>query len=73
MNMKHKCPICGKVFRISRQEESQRTELFPFCSRRCKLMDLGTWLDGEYKIVYQLDLNEHNDEIDTTPTYSNNE
>ena len=22
----------------------------PFCSRRCKLIDLGKWLDGEYSV-----------------------
>jgi len=71
--MKHKCPICGKIFRISRQEQFKKTELFPFCSRRCKLIDLGTWLDGGYKIVSQANINEHNDEINTTLTYSNNE
>jgi len=72
MSMKHKCPICGKIFRISHQERSQRTESFPFCSRRCKLMDLGAWLDGGYRMVSQTKLNEHNDEIDTTLIHSNN-
>ena len=23
---------------------------FPFCSERCKLIDLGRWLDGRYQI-----------------------
>jgi endogenous inhibitor of DNA gyrase (YacG/DUF329 family) len=23
---------------------------FPFCSERCKLIDLGRWLDGKYQI-----------------------
>jgi endogenous inhibitor of DNA gyrase (YacG/DUF329 family) len=23
---------------------------FPFCSDRCKLIDLGRWIDGDYKI-----------------------
>ncbi len=23
---------------------------FPFCSERCKLIDLGAWLDEEYRI-----------------------
>jgi endogenous inhibitor of DNA gyrase (YacG/DUF329 family) len=23
----------------------------PFCSRRCKLIDLGRWLDGEYRFA----------------------
>jgi hypothetical protein len=24
---------------------------FPFCSDRCKLIDLGRWLDGKYQIA----------------------
>jgi hypothetical protein len=23
---------------------------FPFCSRRCRLVDLSQWLDGQYRI-----------------------
>ena len=23
---------------------------FPFCSDRCKLIDLGRWIDGKYQI-----------------------
>lgn len=25
----------------------------PFCSRRCKLIDLGRWLDEKYGIPYE--------------------
>jgi hypothetical protein len=28
---------------------------FPFCSRRCKLVDLGKWFDGGYRISRQVD------------------
>ena len=31
-------------------------------------MDLGTWLDGEYKIISQTQQNERDDEVDTNPT-----
>ncbi|MHC4244103.1 MAG: DNA gyrase inhibitor YacG [Planctomycetota bacterium] len=27
---------------------------FPFCSKRCKFIDLGEWLDCEYKLVSKL-------------------
>lgn len=39
------CPICGK-------EPGPRGEnkAFPFCSPTCKLVDLGKWLDGTYRI-----------------------
>lgn len=35
------CPICGKV--ADRAYD-------PFCSRRCKEVDLGNWLGGRYAI-----------------------
>ena len=38
------CPTCKKP---SRKEGNK---LFPFCSGRCQLVDLGRWLDEEYRI-----------------------
>jgi len=35
------CPICGRP-----AEERFR----PFCSARCKMIDLGGWLDERYRI-----------------------
>lgn len=26
-------------------------EFSPFCSKQCKLIDLGAWLNGQYRIV----------------------
>ena len=49
--MKRKCPICKKVIRLQHPNDSRENEYFPFCSRRCKMVDLGSWLDGEYRIV----------------------
>jgi endogenous inhibitor of DNA gyrase (YacG/DUF329 family) len=33
-------------------EMQSRTEWpqFPFCSPRCRLIDLGRWLDGSYRL-----------------------
>ncbi len=39
----HACPICGKPVRPEQA-------LFPFCSRRCRTIDLGKWLKGDYLI-----------------------
>lgn len=39
------CPNCGK--RIPWQAES---EWRPFCSERCRLIDLGEWLDERHRI-----------------------
>ena len=49
--MKHRCPICNKVVTSLPQEKLEKGEFFPFCSLRCKLVDLGSWLDSNYKII----------------------
>jgi len=39
-----KCPRCGNP------TEYEGNPFRPFCSQRCKLVDLGTWLDESYRI-----------------------
>ena len=39
-----KCPECGKP--ASWEENKWR----PFCSERCKMLDLGAWASEEYRI-----------------------
>lgn len=48
--MKHKCPICHKTIQAKPEEKCEKAKFYPFCSRRCKLVDLGVWLDAGYKI-----------------------
>jgi endogenous inhibitor of DNA gyrase (YacG/DUF329 family) len=38
-----KCPICKKPVEPSDPQ-------YPFCSERCKVIDLGNWASGEYVI-----------------------
>jgi len=38
-----KCPICKKA--VSPDEP-----FFPFCSERCKIIDLGNWASEKYVI-----------------------
>lgn len=38
-----KCPICRKAVERSNPE-------FPFCSDRCRLIDLGKWSSEEYVV-----------------------
>jgi endogenous inhibitor of DNA gyrase (YacG/DUF329 family) len=38
------CPTCGKVMAGSLDKWPQ----FPFCSPRCRLIDLGRWLGEDY-------------------------
>jgi hypothetical protein len=42
--MKIICPICKKA---TTWEENPSK---PFCSERCKLIDLGKWVSEEYRI-----------------------
>ncbi len=45
------CPICGhRLPPHNRVDPYKDLPCFPFCSKRCKLIDLGRWLDEEYRI-----------------------
>ncbi len=46
MGERRLCPICGRI--VPRQE--WEATFRPFCSPRCKKIDLGSWLDGSYRI-----------------------
>ena len=41
--LKLRCPICKKVVKSGDAE-------FPFCSDRCRTIDLGKWASGGYVI-----------------------
>lgn len=40
-----RCPRCGASSRLDEQNPWR-----PFCSERCKLIDLGDWLEGRNAI-----------------------
>ena len=42
--MKHRCPICRKP------TDSDTDADFPFCSERCRLIDLGQWASERYVV-----------------------
>jgi endogenous inhibitor of DNA gyrase (YacG/DUF329 family) len=42
--MQVRCPRCGKLV------QWEGNEWRPFCGERCKLIDLGAWAEGEYRI-----------------------
>ena len=44
---KYFCPICKKKIPPSAVKTDKH---FPFCSRRCQLVDLGHWFDGDYSV-----------------------
>ncbi len=43
-----RCPICDRVMQGQTTAEWPH---FPFCCRRCRLIDLGRWLDEDYHIA----------------------
>jgi len=38
------CPICKK-------KTARDSSNFPFCSERCRILDLSRWADGSYGIA----------------------
>ncbi|GAB4441706.1 MAG: DNA gyrase inhibitor YacG [bacterium] len=43
--MKIKCPQCKK------ETEWENNPFRPFCSERCKLIDLGYWFEERYSLL----------------------
>ncbi len=43
-NLALHCPTCQKIVTAADME-------FPFCSDRCRLIDLGKWASGDYRIT----------------------
>lgn len=39
-----RCPLCNAEFAPS------ESEAMPFCSERCRLIDLGRWLNEDYSL-----------------------
>ena len=58
-----RCPICKQ------NVELKGNPFRPFCSERCKLIDLDNWLEGRYRVPAPLDPDEENaPEESTTDT-----
>lgn len=49
--MKIVCPNCKKVIDDAPDDFAPR----PFCSSRCKLLDLGNWLNESYRVSEPID------------------
>jgi endogenous inhibitor of DNA gyrase (YacG/DUF329 family) len=43
------CPICKRPV-----EKGDTNDAYPFCSSRCRLLDLGNWLTDRYRISEKL-------------------
>ena len=40
-----KCPICNNTI-----NQTENNKNLPFCSERCRLIDLGDWLSENYSV-----------------------
>jgi hypothetical protein len=45
---KLKCPICKKPVALASRD-------LPFCSERCRVIDLGKWASGQYVVSSPVD------------------
>jgi len=44
--MNYKCPTCAKASNYDKKKQYR-----PFCSEKCKLIDLGAWATEKFKII----------------------
>jgi endogenous inhibitor of DNA gyrase (YacG/DUF329 family) len=52
-----RCPICEKQF------EPAASPAMPFCSVRCRQIDLGRWLSEKYSVPVERDPEDEGDEM----------
>ena len=51
------CPICKQV-------SADTHAHYPFCSKRCKTIDLGRWADESYKITRPIETRDLEEGVD---------
>ena len=59
-----RCPICKKPV-------ARSAPVFPFCSERCRTIDLGKWASGQY--VVSSPLEDTNEDFDPGPESANSD
>ena len=64
--LKLRCPICKNPVKSSDPE-------FPFCSERCRTIDLGKWARGDYVIPSPLPDSDQELEPSPDPGHSDDE
>jgi endogenous inhibitor of DNA gyrase (YacG/DUF329 family) len=60
MPRKIKCPGCGE------ECDYEGNPFRPFCSERCRLIDLGKWISGNYRVTSTM-RDEEEDELPDKP------
>ncbi|MDD2942882.1 MAG: DNA gyrase inhibitor YacG [bacterium] len=61
------CPQCRKA------SASEESGVRPFCSKRCKSLDLGAWASGAYVISAPLSLDDIDEALETDEGFSGND
>ena len=54
------CAICD----VELPDGAAETDLFPFCSPRCKMVDLGRWFEGDYAVVSPASIEDMEEELE---------
>jgi hypothetical protein len=57
-----RCPLCGRP-----GDSPAESKAAPFCSTRCKQIDLGKWLDEKYRIPVAGDPSDEGEDSETKP------
>jgi endogenous inhibitor of DNA gyrase (YacG/DUF329 family) len=65
MTRSGRCPVCKRAI----PAEPANAPYRPFCSQRCRLADLGSWLNGAYRISRPIS----EEELDQGAAQSTNE
>ena len=68
------CPICARVCPApgaARTENKPVQSYVPFCSARCKQIDLGKWLSEDYRVSAPLDPDSYDESL-LTPSREDN-
>ena len=56
------CPTCGTAV-----VWDANSPFRPFCSERCKMIDLGAWANESYRIPVKADEDEDGSDLDAPP------
>ncbi len=52
MILRRTCPVCKRHLP---EDPAEADRVFPFCSQRCKQIDLFRWSEGKYAIIENID------------------
>jgi len=53
------CPTCKRILPTPVEKTARQAGFFPFCSERCKLIDLGAWADEQHTIPGNVDADDN--------------